>query len=166
MLRFGALSRGKLQVERKRQRLEPIAREALLRFERAHEGKRAVLEADATLEADVDATLLGLVVDNLLGNAAKYAPEGTPYRVVVERAGGAVRLSVSDRGPGLDRKARARVFLPFERADGRLARATEGTGVGLALVRGIAEAHGGRARVESEQGNGATFIVEIPWKPS
>ncbi|HSQ64665.1 MAG TPA: HAMP domain-containing sensor histidine kinase [Polyangiaceae bacterium] len=166
MLRFGALSRGKLQIESKRQRLEPIAREALVRFERAHTDTRALLEADPTLEADVDATLLGLVLDNLLGNAAKYAPEGTPYRVVVERAGGAVRLSVSDRGPGLDRKARARVFLPFERADDRLARATEGTGVGLALVRGIAEAHGGRARVESEPGKGASFIVEIPWKPS
>src|SRR4029079_17933983 len=109
----------------------------------------------------------GLVFDNLLGNAAKYAPDGAPYRVVIERAAGdVVRVSVGDRGPGLDRKARERIFLPFERADDRLVRATEGTGVGLALVRGIAEAHGGRAHVESEPGKGATFIVEIPWKPS
>jgi len=166
MLRFGALSRGKLQVDKTRQRLEPIAREAIARFERAHPGKATRLEANDALEADVDATLLGLVFDNLLGNAAKYAPDGAPYRVVIERAAGdVVRVSVADRGPGLDRKARERIFLPFERADDRLVRATEGTGVGLALVRGIAEAHGGRAHVESEPGKGATFIVEIPWKP-
>jgi signal transduction histidine kinase len=121
---------------------------------------------DDAIEADVDAVLLGLVFDNLLGNAAKYAPEGAPYRVVIERAGDVVSVSVADRGPGLDRKARERIFLPFERADDRLVRATEGTGVGLALVRGIAEAHGGRAHVISEPGKGATFIVELPWKPS
>jgi two-component system phosphate regulon sensor histidine kinase PhoR len=166
MLRFGALSRGKLQAEKTRQRLEPLAREAIARFERAQPGKKVELETDETTEADVDGALLGLVFDNLLGNAAKYAPEGTPYRVVIERAGDIVRVSVSDRGPGLDRKARERIFLPFERADDRLVRATEGTGVGLALVRGIAEAHGGHAHVRSELGKGATFIVEIPWKPS
>jgi two-component system phosphate regulon sensor histidine kinase PhoR len=165
MLRFGALSRGKLQVDKTRQPFEPLAREALARFERAHPGKSVELEADAT-EAEVDGALFGLVFDNLLGNAAKYAPEGTPYRVVIARAGDVVRVSVSDRGPGLDRKEQKRIFLPYERADDRLVRATEGTGVGLALVRGIAEAHGGRARVESEPGKGATFIVEIPWKPS
>jgi two-component system phosphate regulon sensor histidine kinase PhoR len=166
MLRFGALSRGKLQVDATRQHIAPIAREALARFERAHPGKAAALEIDDALEANVDGALLGLVFDNLLGNAAKYAPEGAPYRVIIERDGDVVRVSVSDRGPGLDRKTQRRIFLPFERADDRLVRATEGTGVGLALVRGIAEAHGGRARVESEPGKGATFIVEIPWKPS
>ncbi len=165
MLRFGALSRGKLQVDATKQSLEPLAREAIARFERAHPMKSVELAADGA-EAEVDAALFGLVFDNLLGNAAKYAPEGTPYRIVIARADDVVRVSVSDRGPGLDRKARERVFLPFERADDRLVRATEGTGVGLALVRGIAEAHGGRARVESEPGKGATFIVEIPWKPS
>lgn len=165
MLRFGALSRGKLQVDKTRQPLEPLVREAIARFERAHPGKPVEVEADAT-EADVDGALFGLALDNLLGNAAKYAPEGAPYRVVVERADEFARVSVADHGPGLDRKAQQRVFFPFERADDRLARATEGTGVGLALVRGIAEAHGGRARVVGESGKGATFIVEIPWKPS
>ena len=166
MLRFGALSRGKLQPERSRQPLAPIVREAVERFGRAHPGRSVDLDLDESAVADVDAALLALVLDNLLGNAAKYAPEGGPYRVRVAREGDVVRLSVEDRGPGLDRRAATRVFLPFERADDRLVRATEGTGVGLALVRGIAEAHGGRARVVSEVGKGSTFIVEVPWKPS
>ncbi len=166
MLRFGALSRGKLQPERQRQPLAPIVREAALRFAKAHPTCHVELELDVAIEADIDAALFGLVLDNLLGNAAKYAPDGGPYRVSVSRAQDVVRLSVADRGPGLDRAAKARVFLPFERADDRLVRATEGTGVGLALVRGIAEAHGGRTRVESDLGRGATFIVEVPWKPS
>lgn len=58
------------------------------------------------------------------------------------------------------------MFLPFERIGDRLSRTTEGTGVGLALVRGIAQAHDGDARVESAPGKGATFFLEIPWKPS
>jgi signal transduction histidine kinase len=166
MLRFGALSRGKLQPERRRQPLAPVVRAAVQRFAQAQPGKAIDLDLDEAVEADIDGALFGLVLDNLLGNAAKYAAEGGPYRVSASRRGEFVRLSVADRGPGLDRAAKARVFLPFERADDRLVRATEGTGVGLALVRGIAEAHGGRARVESEVGRGATFIVEVPWKPS
>jgi signal transduction histidine kinase len=73
-----------------------------------------------------------------------------------------VIIDVIDRGPGLDARALERVFLPFERADDRLSRATEGTGVGLALVRGIARAHGGDASVVSEPGRGSTFTLRFP----
>lgn len=166
MLRFGALARGKLVVEKLPTELASIASDAAARFSRQHPGKPLVVEVEANLCAEVDAGLLGLVLDNLLGNAAKYAPLGTPYRLDVYSARERVFLSVTDTGPGLDRAAQSRIFLPFERVDDRLSRATEGTGVGLALVRGIAEAHGGRARVESTVGKGSTFLVEIPWKPS
>jgi two-component system phosphate regulon sensor histidine kinase PhoR len=109
--------------------------------------------------------LLGLALDNLLGNAAKYAPEGGPYRLEIHVRERTLVLSVGDRGPGLERTTAARVFLPFERADDRLSKAADGTGIGLALVRGIAEAHGGSAHVMTAPGKGATFIIEVPWKP-
>ena len=166
MLRFGALARGKLTADKKRVPLRPIAEGAAARLEATHPDRRVIVDVDDQLEADVDAGLLGLALDNLLGNAAKYAPEGHPYRLGMKRDRAKVVISVEDSGPGLDRRAQARVFLPFERIGDRLSRTTEGTGVGLALVRGIAQAHDGDARVESAPGKGATFFLEIPWKPS
>lgn len=162
MLRFGALARGKLGAELQPTRVAGIVAAAVERFQAAKPGARVVVEVDDGLDADADEGLLGLALDNLLANAAKYAPEGGPYRVAARVEGGDVVLSLSDRGPGLDRRAQARVFLPFERVDDRLSRATEGTGVGLALVRGIARAHGGDATVESAPGQGATFVVRFP----
>src|SRR5262249_15975716 len=101
-------------------------------------------------------------MDNVRANAKKYAPEGTPYRVSVRRDAGGVAITVADRGPGIAQRDRERIFEPFERADDRLSRATEGSGIGLSLVRHVARAHGGRAFVESEPGRGARFTIWIP----
>jgi two-component system phosphate regulon sensor histidine kinase PhoR len=162
MLRFGALSRGKLAVEKQRVRLADVAQAAADRFRSAHPDRTVLVDADDAASADADAHLLGLVLDNLLSNAAKYAPHGAPYRLRAFCERNEAVLSVADSGPGLDPRAQTRVFLPFERADDRLSKATEGTGVGLALVRGIARAHGGDASVESASGKGATFSVRFP----
>jgi two-component system phosphate regulon sensor histidine kinase PhoR len=162
MLRFGALARGKLVVDRRRAIVKDVLDDCAARFRTAHPEKDVVVVAYDQLAADLDAGLVALALDNLLSNAAKYAPDGGPYRLESESRHGRLVLSVSDRGPGLDRRAQARVFLPFERADDRLSRATEGTGVGLALVRGIARAHGGDATVESAPARGSTFILAFP----
>lgn len=162
MLRFGALSRGRLSVTKERTPVRPVVEAAAARFAAAHPGRAVEVDVDPALLFDVDAGLVGLVLDNLLGNAAKYAPDGGPYRVWATRSSGVVFLRVVDHGPGIDARARARVFRPFERADDRLSRATEGTGVGLALVRGIARAHGGDASVEATPGGGASFVVRFP----
>jgi two-component system phosphate regulon sensor histidine kinase PhoR len=119
-------------------------------------------ELDPTALASIDAAELRIAVDNLLANARKYAPDGTPYRVQVRRTGDEVEICVADRGPGIARRDQRRIFQPFERADDRLSRATEGSGIGLSLVRHVAEAHGGSARVESEPGKGAAFTIVLP----
>jgi signal transduction histidine kinase len=80
----------------------------------------------------------------------------------VRREGGGVAITVKDRGPGIARRDQGRIFEPFERADDRLSRATEGSGIGLSLVQHVARAHGGRASVESEPGKGAAFTLWIP----
>jgi signal transduction histidine kinase len=85
MLRFGALARGKLVAANKRCLLAPIGRDAATRFRTAHPDKLVVVEADEALEDDVDAGLVGLALDNLLSNAAKYAPEGVPFRLSIRR---------------------------------------------------------------------------------
>lgn len=156
MMRFGALSRGKLAVERKLVPLRPLLLAAAARA-----GERVIVTADSALEASVDEGLLGHALDNLLGNANKYAPHG-PIELRAAREGKRIAIHVTDHGPGLSWRARRTIFQPFERADARLSKATEGTGVGLALVRGIAEAHGGTATVTSTPGQGATFTIRIP----
>jgi signal transduction histidine kinase len=123
-----------------------------------------VRSLDPEVEASIDANELRLAVDNLLTNARKYAPDGAPYEVTVardhERNG--VTISIADHGPGIPRNAQARIFEPFERVDDRLSRATEGSGIGLSLVRHVARAHGGEVRVDSTPGNGARFTIWLP----
>jgi len=122
-------------------------------IETADEGPVIVRGDDARLRQ---------VVGNLLSNARAHTPAGA--RVVVRtlaRDGEAV-IEVTDSGPGLTSDHAARVFERFFRADPSRARASGGSGLGLSIVSSIAEAHGGRAEVESTPGDGATFRVVLP----
>ncbi len=100
------------------------------------------------------------LVGNLIANAIKYgcADNSPAVRVAAERDGSWVVLRVSDDGPGIHPENHDRIFGMFE----RLSSSEEGTGLGLSIVRKIAEAHGGRVRVESTPGAGATFTVHLP----
>jgi two-component system OmpR family sensor kinase len=117
-----------------------------------------------TLEQPVfvrgDAARLRQILDNLLRNAAVHTPPGTPVRVLVERRDSAVVLSVADEGPGLEAEHAARVFDRFYQGDE--ARTGEGTGLGLAIVAALADAHGGRATLDTAPGRGANFAVHLP----
>jgi signal transduction histidine kinase len=170
LLGFSRLAAGKLVMARERGDVAAPVRAAIAAFRERHPGAELTedLAADATCE--IDAGQIEVVVTNLLENALKYAPKGQPYRVALRasssraegapRGGGAV-VSVRDAGPGIARKHHRRIFEPFERVDDRLNAATEGSGIGLSLVRQIARAHGGDAWVESAPGEGATFFVRI-----
>jgi len=111
---------------------------------------------------EADGARLGQVLLNLLENAAKYAPAGTPIVVEGRADGDTVEISVRDRGPGLTPTQAARVFDKFYRVDSGLTRATEGTGLGLALCHAVVEAHGGHIAVDATPGEGCTFTVTLP----
>jgi len=111
---------------------------------------------------EADGVRLGQVLVNLLENAAKYAPAGTPITVKGRADGDVAAIAVRDRGPGLTPAQAARVFDKFYRVDSGLSRATEGTGLGLALCKAVVEAHGGRIAVESAPGQGSAFTVILP----
>ncbi|HEY7519914.1 MAG TPA: ATP-binding protein [Methylomirabilota bacterium] len=112
---------------------------------------------------DGDAERLRQVVTNLVSNAVKFTPSGGQVTVRLESAGDRVRLTVSDTGKGISAEFLPYIFERFRQADVTSTRAQAGLGLGLAIVRHIAELHGGSIRAESAgEGKGATFTVELP----
>ncbi len=110
---------------------------------------------------------------NLLSNAVKFTPDEGRISLEVsactegaEGAGGAVRFAVSDTGIGIAQEQLARLFQPFAQLDSALNRQYGGTGLGLALVRRLAELHGGQVEVQSRPGVGARFTVVLPARPA
>ena len=110
---------------------------------------------------DADPEFAAQVVKQLVENALKYSPSGSPVVVSAERRDARIVIGVADRGPGIEENERARIFDKFFR--GRRHRFdTKGTGMGLAIAKGIVEAHGGRIWVESEPGQGSVFYFALP----
>jgi signal transduction histidine kinase len=122
-----------------------------------------VLDAPRPVPAHLQRGALRQILLNLLDNAMKYGGDGTVVRVQVSAIpGGGARLRVDDNGPGVPMKERERIWRPFERGGVARTRAAGGSGIGLTIVREIAEEHGGRAWVESVASGGASFTVELP----
>ncbi len=115
---------------------------------------------------DVDPVLIGQTLANLLENAAKYAPTGTVITLSGRENDGMAEVAVQDQGTGIAAADRARIFDLFHRAakgDG----APAGTGMGLAIVKGLVEAHGGSVRAEAApDGRGASIVMRLPLAPA
>ncbi len=110
-----------------------------------------------------DERALKQILINLVSNAVKYTPVGGHIEVTAERArDGSFQLMVRDDGPGIPREKLGLIFVPFAQVDNHYDRQAGGTGLGLALVRGLAELHGGRAWIESEPGRGCAAFVLLP----
>ncbi len=103
------------------------------------------------------------VLSNLIENAAKYAPAGAEIRVAAQRADGELEVEVADRGPGIPPDALPHLFEPFYRVPN--AGRPKGTGLGLAVAKGIVEAHGGRIWAENRAEGGARFAFTLPLNP-
>ena len=108
----------------------------------------------------VDAGQIERVLANLIGNALKFSPAGSPVRVRAERGATELRIHVLDRGPGLAPGERDVVFQPFHRGE-RSSGSIRGSGVGLAIARGFAEANGGQLWTQ-EEGTGGHFVLALP----
>jgi len=113
-------------------------------------------------ELYADCAKLTQVVYNLMENALKYTQEGGTVRVRLVRSGRDAVLTISDNGPGIPKEDQAHIFERFYRVDKARSRETGGTGLGLSIVHQMVLAHGGSVSVESEEGQGSTFTVEIP----
>jgi len=144
---------------------EPVAPAAFVREVAAAFGPRAedrginlIVEAPVLPDMEVDPMRMRQVLDNLVANALRYAPDGGWVRIAAgqgEPSG--VRFTVSDNGPGIPPEQLADIFDRFVKAAD-----SGGSGLGLAIAKSLVEAHGGAITAASPEGAGATFIVEIP----
>ena len=114
------------------------------------------------VEASVDAGAIQQALVNLLDNAIKFSPAGSKVETALAIDGSCWRLSVHDQGPGIPKEEQSRIFERFYRLGDELRRETQGTGIGLSLVKAIAEAHGGKVLLESAVGKGSVFTLIGP----
>ena len=120
----------------------------------------AVPEGAVPIDGDREA--LAQALWNLLDNAVKYSGDSRTVGVEVDDGGKLVAIRVRDQGLGITPAERRRIFEKFARGSSAAAAGVKGTGIGLAMVRHIVDAHGGRVKVESQPGDGSTFTIELP----
>lgn len=170
LLDLSRVTSGKLQLRRERVALADIV-------EAAVETNRAALDrAGHELTIDLpgdpvylegDATRLAQVVSNLLSNSAKYTPDRGRIRLRATRAEDEILLCIADNGIGIPPEMLGRVFEMFIQVDRALEKTTGGLGIGLSLVKGLVEMHGGTIEARSEgEGLGSEFILRLPAEPA
>jgi len=154
------------RLHRRPARLRELADRAAQRFASRHPNRKLETAVTGDREIECDPLLLRRAIDNLLDNAAKYSEPGSAVRLVVDEASGPdgsrVAFEIVDRGIGMSPEELERAFTPFWRADGSRTRRTGGVGLGLALARRIARAHGGDVTLESAPGKGTTARIDVP----
>jgi signal transduction histidine kinase len=149
-------------------RREPTNIRLLLTRSAEHAASRAStagvwcqVDAPAKLTADVDPDRIGEAIDNLVDNALRFAPPGTPIVISASATGPGLAIEVSDSGPGFPAEFLPHAFERFARPDSGRARSDGGAGLGLAIVSAIAHAHGGRATARNRPDGGAVTALEL-----
>ena len=166
LMEVSRITQGRMQLRRAPVELSALVRSAAHDLAETMKAARHTLclsVEEVPVVVDGDATRLAQVVVNLLTNAAKYTPDGGRIELHLRCLPGLAEIRVCDNGIGIPPAALATVFDMFSQLEPALERAKGGLGIGLALVRGIVELHGGGIRAESAgEGRGSTFIVTLP----
>jgi PAS domain S-box-containing protein len=165
LLDISRLERGKLKILPKAVALDELTRSVLadvqpLIQEKGH--RLSFTDASGLPPVQVDQQLMRQVILNLASNAIKYTPAGGEIAVTVRQEGRQLCWAIQDSGIGVPAAAQSRLFEKFYRAENGLTMETEGTGLGLYLVRLILEQFEGRVWCESEEGKGAIFLFTLP----
>ncbi|NTU81889.1 MAG: two-component system sensor histidine kinase KdbD, partial [Chloroflexales bacterium] len=168
LLEMTRLEAGAVQARKEWQPLEEVVGVAVARVA-GDETREGLLPGNHPLSIDLppelpliplDGILIEQVLVNLLENAVKHTPSGTPITLCAQQMGAAVQVEVADRGPGLAPGDERRVFAKFFR--GGASRSRGSSGLGLAICKGMVEAHGGRIWAENGPGGGAVFRFTLP----
>ena len=165
LLESSSIEAGSFRLRRRPVRLEDVMADALTIVRPLVERRRqpiAVTEPARMPTLPADGARLTQALVNLLSNAAKYSPIGCPIDLVISQSDGTLRLAVADRGPGVSPEDRVNLFRRFMRLDAQGGDEQYGIGLGLYLVKKIAEAHGGQVGVDERPGGGAVFWMDLP----
>ena len=168
ILDLSKVEAGKMDLDLEPVDLKPLFENSLAMVKEKALAHRIDLSAavdDTLASAWLDARKIKQIVYNLLSNAVKFTPTGGTVALRVARAGPGdawLEIAVSDTGIGIAAADQARLFQPFMQIDGSLAKQFQGTGLGLAMVKRLAELHGGSATLDSTPGSGSTFTVLLP----
>jgi two-component system sensor histidine kinase KdpD len=161
LLDMTRLVSGAVKVGKEWQAIEGVVGAALGRLEEQLRGRDVAVHVPPDLPpVPIDEVLVEQLLVNLLENAVKYTPPGSPIEISASKTDGAVAVEVADRGPGVPPELADKIFEKFY----RLPRDTTGAGagLGLAICRGIVEAHGGKIAVHDRDGGGAVFRFTLP----
>ena len=176
ILDLSKIEAGKMTLERECCQVGELVRDGLQVVRERATAQRLDLSSEVEDGLDdiwLDVRKTRQILYNLLSNAVKFTPEGGNVRVVVRKVGRErfpggsyshyLELAVSDSGIGISAEDQARLFQPFLQIDSELSRRYEGTGLGLTLLKRLAELQGGGVGLQSEPGKGSTFTVWLPW---
>ena len=164
VLDFAKVERGRAGYEFELISLADVVARAVdaCRVRAEREGIVLTVETAADMpSAWVDQRAIEIAVINLVDNALKYAPDGKTVSIAMARRGARVEIRVSDQGPGIPVEDRKRIFERFVRGRSAVGKQVRGSGIGLALVKHIAEAHGGSVRVEDNAPQGSSFVFSV-----
>jgi two-component system, OmpR family, sensor histidine kinase KdpD len=168
LLDMSRIEEGALKPEKELYSLKTLIYDVLARMQPLLAGRavRKQLPPDDLLQLELDYLQIDQVLTNLVENAVRYTPAGSPIDVSVHREGEEVVISVADRGPGIPAADLERVFDKFYRVvQGRHPPGYPmGSGLGLAVCKGLVEAHGGRIWAQLREGGGLVVFVTLPWR--
>lgn len=167
LLNVAHVEEGKMKFDIQRQSIFPIVKKALEGIQLMTDEKKITIFSNIPDEisfpqVDVDTEKMGLAIANLLDNAVKYTLQGGRIDFSLSQEQGLIKIVVQDSGIGIPKGQKDRLFTKFFRADNAVSVQTDGTGLGLYMVKKIIDRHGGKIVVDSTEGKGTTFIVTVP----
>jgi two-component system sensor histidine kinase KdpD len=165
LLDMSRIESGTLRPEKEWYPIAELLHDILGRMQPLLQGREVLVHLPDDLPpVELDYLMIDQVLTNLLENALRYTPPGSPIEISASTTATELFVSVADRGPGIPLSDRERIFDKFYRVLGST-RETGGTGLGLAVCRGLVEAHQGRIWVENRAGGGAIFRFTLPLRP-
>jgi PAS domain S-box-containing protein len=163
LLQVSRIDAKRVRVEWTEVDLDVVIQDLMGQFHSKWGSRRVIIDAARGLPlVRADRSKLEEIFINLVDNAIKYSPAGTPVRVAARVVADDIEISIQDRGFGISPDDAAQLFQKFHRISTAATRDIGGTGLGLYIVKGLVEAHGGRVWVESVPGAGSTFVFTMP----
>jgi two-component system sensor histidine kinase KdpD len=167
LLDLSRLEAGTLRIAPRRQTIGGIVNTAMAQLQTVTARHQLDLDVPLDLPAvRADGDRIAQVLTNLVGNAVKFSPLYTTITVSAARVDETIQIDVADQGRGIAPAERGRIFEPFQQLDAHSVHRAQGAGLGLAICKGLVEAHGGRIWVQDRSGPGTTLSFTLPIDPA